>query len=48
VVLGLTKGEILLVLFIFGLIYTAGFLPRVVKLIVGEKETSPKKKEPSS
>jgi hypothetical protein len=43
--LGLTKGEIALVVFIFALIYMAGLLPKVVKLIVGrEDEDDPSKK----
>ena len=42
--LGLTKGEIALVVIIFALIYTAGLLPKVVKLIVGKEEGDDSKK----
>jgi len=31
----LTRGEIILVAFIFGLIYSSGFLPRLVKALAG-------------
>jgi len=36
---GLTRGEIILIVFIFGLVYSAGLLPRLVVFL------SPKKKD---
>ena len=39
VILGLTRGELLLVAFIFGLIYVAGLLPKIAaKLARGEDD----------
>jgi hypothetical protein len=40
VTLGLTRGEIILVAFIFGLIYTAGLLPKIAALLAGEKKAA--------
>ena len=34
----LTRGEIILVAFIFGLIYVSGFLPRIVNALAGKDE----------
>ncbi|MBX3264961.1 MAG: hypothetical protein KIS78_29625 [Labilithrix sp.] len=34
-ILGLTRGELLLVAFIFGLIYTAGLLPKIAARLAG-------------
>lgn len=36
----LTRGEIILVAFIFGLIYGAGFLPKLVKALVGKEDAA--------
>jgi hypothetical protein len=36
--LGLTRGEVLLVVFIFGLIYVAGLLPRIAARLAGRDE----------
>jgi hypothetical protein len=35
VILGLNRGDLLLVVFIFGLIYVAGLLPRIAARIAG-------------
>jgi len=36
VTLGLTRGEIILVAFIFGLVYTAGLLPKIAAWLTGD------------
>jgi hypothetical protein len=36
----LTRGEIILVAFIFGLIYSSGFLPRLVNALAGKEEAA--------
>jgi hypothetical protein len=38
VIFGLTRGEILLVAFIFGLIYVAGLLPKIAARLAGGKD----------
>ena len=43
--LGLTRGEILLVVFIFALVYLAGLLPRIAARLAGS-ETSGKPTRP--
>jgi hypothetical protein len=35
---GLTRGEILLIAFIFGLVYSAGLLPKVAARLSGTKK----------
>ena len=35
----LTRGEIILVAFIFALIYSSGFLPKLVKALAGKEES---------
>jgi len=35
VTFGLTRGEIILIAFIFALVYGAGFLPRLIALLTG-------------
>ncbi|MBX3210578.1 MAG: hypothetical protein KF850_00950 [Labilithrix sp.] len=42
-ILGLTRGELVLVAFIFGLIYTAGFLPKIAARLAGRTDGSPAK-----
>lgn len=34
---GLTRGEILLIVFVFALVYLSGLLPRLVKALSGDK-----------
>jgi hypothetical protein len=41
VILGLTRGELLLVAFIFGLIYVAGLLPRIAARLAGKNDETP-------
>ncbi len=39
---GLTRGEIILIAFVFALVYTAGLLPRITKALSPKtKETPP-------
>lgn len=38
---GLTRGEILLIVFVFGLVYISGLLPKLVKRLSGD--TTPDK-----
>jgi hypothetical protein len=42
VILGLTRGELLLVAFIFGLIYVAGLLPKIAARLAGKGDDAPK------
>jgi len=35
---GLTRGEIILIAFIFGLVYTAGLLPKLVARLSKKKD----------
>jgi len=36
----LTRGEMILVAFIFGLIYSSGFLPKLVNALAGKEDTA--------
>ena len=36
----LTRGEMILVAFIFALIYSSGFLPKLVKALAGKEDTA--------
>jgi hypothetical protein len=38
VLFGLTRGEIILVLFIFGLVYSAGLLPKIAARLAPKKK----------
>jgi hypothetical protein len=40
VTLGLNHGEIILVALIFGLVYTAGLLPKIAAWLTGEKKAA--------
>lgn len=40
---GLTRGEILLIVFVFGLVYISGLLPKIVKRLSGDDAPEPPK-----
>jgi hypothetical protein len=38
VLFGLTRGEIMLIVFVFALVYVSGLLPKIVKRLDGKPE----------